>query len=63
MKITTVIERPDGGADVMLEDIQPHELQALLQAGFVSMVEAYAKKLEDKKSTPAIFRGDKGERK
>ena len=58
MKVTTIIEHEDGGASVMLEDIKPYELEALVQAGFATLLEKYANELEEKKKVPAILRGN-----
>jgi hypothetical protein len=58
MKVTTIIEHEDGGADVMLEDITPREMEALVQAGFAQLLKEYADQLEAKRKVPAILRGD-----
>lgn len=58
MKVAAVIERDDGGADVVLENITQYELQAIIQAGFVTLIEEMAKKEEEKKRIPAILRGN-----
>ncbi len=56
MKIQSLIEREDGGADVVLTDITPFELEALVQAGFVAMLERYAKEEQEKKKVPMLLR-------
>jgi hypothetical protein len=56
MKIQSLIEREDGGADVVLTDITPFELEALVQAGFVAMLERYAKEEQEKKKLPMLLR-------
>lgn len=58
MKVTTIIEHDDGGADIMLEDVSARELEVLVEAGFVKLVTEYAEQLEAKRRIPAILRGD-----
>lgn len=56
MKVDAIIEHEDGSATVMLSDISKWEQEALIQAGFVSLLEKYAKEEEAKKKVPAILR-------
>ncbi len=56
MKIQSLIERDGGGADVVLTDITPFELEALVQAGFVAMLERYAKEEQEKRKVPMLLR-------
>lgn len=56
MKIQSLIERDDGGADVVLTEITPSEVEALIQAGFVAMLERYAKEEQEKKKVPMLLR-------
>lgn len=58
MKVDTIIEHDDGSATVMLSDIQKYELEALVEAGFVVLLEKYAKEVEEKRKIPAILKGD-----
>ncbi len=56
MKISYIIERDDGGADVGIEDLSPHEVKALLAAGFVKLLEEAAKKEEELRKLPALLK-------
>ena len=56
MKVKAVFERDDGGVDVMLEELTEWEVQALIQAGFVSLLEEYAEQEKKLKETPALLR-------
>jgi hypothetical protein len=56
LKIQSLIERDGGGADVVLTDITPFELEALVQAGFVAMLERYAKEEQEKRKVPMLLR-------
>lgn len=58
MKVATIIEHEDGGADVMLEDVTPKELELLVQAGFNQLLQEYIERMEAKRRIPAILRGD-----
>lgn len=59
MKIQSVIEKEDGGADVIIENITQEELKALLQAGFVALLERLAAEELEKKNVPALLRKGK----
>ncbi len=61
MKISYIIEREDGGADVGIEDLSPHEVKALIAAGFVKLIEEAAKREEEQKKLPALLRSGKNE--
>ncbi len=56
MKVDAVIEHEDGSATVMLSDISKWEQEALIQAGFVALLEKYAKEEAEKKKVPAILK-------
>ncbi len=56
MKVDAIIEHEDGSATVMLSDISKWEQEALIQAGFVALLEKYAKEEAEKKKVPAILK-------
>ncbi len=58
MKIQSLIERDDGGADLVITDITPYEVQLLMEKGFVTILEEYAKDLENSKKVPTLLRKD-----
>ena len=58
MKVTTIIEHEDGGADVMLEDVTPKEMELLVQTGFNQLMQEYIERMEAKRKIPVILRGD-----
>lgn len=58
MKVSTIIEHDDGGADVMLEDVTPQEMELLVQAGFTQLLKEYIERMEERRKIPAILRGD-----
>ncbi len=56
MKISYIIEREDGGADVGIEHLTQHEVKALMTAGFVKLMEEAAKKEEERLKLPALLK-------
>lgn len=58
MKVTTIIEHEDGGADIMLEDVTPAEVELLVQTGFNQLLKEYVERVEAQRKIPAILRGD-----
>ena len=58
MKIQSLIEREDGGADMVVTDITPYEVQLLMEKGFVALLEEYAKDLAEAKKVPTLLRKD-----
>jgi hypothetical protein len=59
MKVKAIIERDDGGADVVIEELTPYELSVLVEQGFITLIERYIDEQEKRKKIPAILKGDK----
>lgn len=58
MKVTLLKENDDGSADFQLEDVNPRQMQLIIQTGMIKLLEDAISNAEKEKRIPALFKKD-----
>lgn len=58
MKVTLLQEHDDGSADFQLTDVDPRQMQLIIQTGMIKLLEDAISSAEKEKRIPALFKKD-----